>query len=135
MRKREHWRALALGIRVERVRLDVGLVFKKPIENINGLPDTTRNEVREERDVGVRHVVIANAAVPSVADVIFRKQVLLVQIPAGSVSGGGLSRAPVLWERKKVIGIYDRCNGLFEFRFRDVPLIDPGILPAVDISY
>lgn len=44
---------LPLGIGVENVRLDVAFVFEQAVQDIDGLPDAARDEVAEERYIGV----------------------------------------------------------------------------------
>ena len=53
------------------VRLKVGLVIQQPIQDIDRLIYPARNEVTEQRNVGVGHVVISNAAKPAVSQMVF----------------------------------------------------------------
>lgn len=73
--------ALRLGIALDRIGLNVGEVLEQAVEKINRLPDPAGDEVGEQGDVGVGDMIVANAAIPSVADVVLGEQVLLVQIP------------------------------------------------------
>jgi hypothetical protein len=79
---------LPLGIGVENVRLDVAFVLEQPVKDIDGLSDAARDEVAEERYVGVGYMVVADAAV---ADVVFGDEVLLVEIPARPIGRGVFS--------------------------------------------
>lgn len=51
--KTENRGALCLGITMNGVGLEVGSVVEEAVENVNRLPDATRNEVAEEGDVGI----------------------------------------------------------------------------------
>jgi hypothetical protein len=48
----KHGRALPLNVGVETVGLDVALIIKQAVEDLDCLPDPTGNEVRDERDIG-----------------------------------------------------------------------------------
>jgi hypothetical protein len=76
--QREYGRVLSLCVGVERVRLNFALVFEEAIKNVDGFPDTTWDEVAEQRDVAVGDVIVANAAVSAVADVILGEQILFI---------------------------------------------------------
>jgi len=80
---------------VEHVGLDVRRVLRQAVEDVDGLPHAARDEVAEQRDVGVRHVVVGDAAVAAIADVALREQVVLVQVPLRAVGRGALQIAPV----------------------------------------
>jgi response regulator of citrate/malate metabolism len=62
VRKAEHRRVLSLRISVESVGLDVAFVVQQSVENVDRLPNTTRNEVTEQRDIHVRNVVVLFSA-------------------------------------------------------------------------
>ena len=67
--QREYRRVLSLWIGMEREWLNFTLVFERAIKNVHGFPDAAWNEVAELRDVTIGDVIIADAAVPAVADV------------------------------------------------------------------
>ena len=67
----EHWKILPLSIGMQRVRLDVGLIVHQAIENVDRFPDAARNEVAEQRDVGIGNMVVADATVSAIPDVVF----------------------------------------------------------------
>ena len=73
------------------VRLDIALVLEQPIQDIDGLPDAAWNEMAEEGDVVVGHMVVADAAIAAVANMVLGDEVLLVQIPARSIGRGVLA--------------------------------------------
>ena len=58
--------ALRLGIAMQNVRLDVRFVLGQAIKNVDGLPGATRDEMREQRDVGVADVIVGDTAIASV---------------------------------------------------------------------
>ena len=76
--------------------LNVRFVFGQAIENVDGLPGTTRNEMREQRDVGVADVILGHAAITSVANVTLRQQVVFVQVPLGAIGRSPLGIAPIM---------------------------------------
>lgn len=55
---------------------------------MNRFPNAARDEVAEQGDVHVRNVVVADAAVAAVTDMIFREQILLVKVPLRSICRG-----------------------------------------------
>jgi len=57
---------------------------------MNRFPNATSNETAEQGDVGIGDVVIADAAPPAVADVIFTEEVVFVDIPLRPVGRGPL---------------------------------------------
>jgi hypothetical protein len=67
-RQGEHRRRLALRIRVHRGRLDVGLVRQQALDQVHRLPHATGDEPGEQRHVGVRDVVVGDAAHAAVSD-------------------------------------------------------------------
>ena len=123
---------LPLGVGMDRVRLDVRPVLQQPIQDVDRLPHAARDEVAEQRHVGVRDVIVADAAVPAVADVVLGEQVLLVEVPLHAVRRGVLPRAPELREREAIVRVDQGGDGLVEVLLGDVPLIDPRDLPAVE---
>lgn len=80
MRKRKDWEVLALRVSMDRVRLDVGLVFHEPINNVYCLPDPTRDEVREKQNILVAHVVIGNPSKPPITNMFLGQQIFFGQV-------------------------------------------------------
>ncbi len=70
---------LPLRVGVDGVRLDVGGVLQQAIDDVDRLPDTARNEVAEQRDVRIGHVVVGDAAVAAIRDVVRGEQILVVE--------------------------------------------------------
>ena len=89
-----------------------------------------QNEVAEECDVHVGDVVVADPTVSSVLDVVFRQQVLLVQIPLRPVSRRAFAAPPVFRQRELVVGVDDLHNRLVEALLRDVAQVQLGDLLA-----
>lgn len=96
------------------------------------MPSCTPHGIKcpEDRDVHVGDMVVANAAIPAVADVVLRQQVLFVQAPLGPVRGHALAAAPVFRQRKLVVRVDDLHDRLVEPLFRDVMQVQPGHLLA-----
>jgi hypothetical protein len=69
--------ALRLRVAMQGIRLDVRLVIDQAAKDIH-LIDAARNEMAEQSNVFVGHMVIADAAVAAIPNVIFRQKVLLM---------------------------------------------------------
>ena len=124
-------RALSLRIGMQGVGLDFGLIFEQTIQNINRFPYSARNEMAEERDVGIGDMVIPDPAITAVAKVIFREQILFIEIPLRAVGGSALARAPMFRQGEPIIAVNNLGNGCLQILLRDVALIDPGDLPPI----
>jgi hypothetical protein len=73
MSKGENRFRLALRVRAERVGLYVAFVLEQSVQDVDRFPDATRDEVTEESNVCVGDMVVTDAAVADVTDVIFRE--------------------------------------------------------------
>lgn len=73
----EYKRRLALRIGVYGRRLDVGGVLQQPFEDVDRLPDSARDEVAEQSDIGVRDVVVGDTTEASIADRVLSQQAVL----------------------------------------------------------
>ena len=80
---------------MQNVGLYVRFVLGQAIENIDRLPSSTRDEMREQRDVVIADVIVGDTALTSVADVALRQQIVFVQVPLGAVGGGPFGIAPI----------------------------------------
>ena len=94
MRQAKHGGALRLRIAMHRLWSDRGVFFGKHIQNVRALPDPTGDEVTEERDVGIRDMIIADSPITTIANMIFGQQVLLVHLPLGAIGGSAFAGAP-----------------------------------------
>jgi hypothetical protein len=56
---------LALGIGMDGIGLDIGLVFAQAIENVDRLPHPTGNEVTEESNVRIGDMVVPISTAPN----------------------------------------------------------------------
>ena len=90
----EHRQRLALGVGVDGVRLDVGLVAQQPIDDVDGFPRPALHEMTEQRDVGVGHEPHRQPAIAAVADVGLGEQVVLPGVDLRAVDGDDLPVAP-----------------------------------------
>lgn len=131
MRQREDGFGLSLRIGVENVGLNVAFILEQAVEDVDCLPDAARDEMAEQSDVGIGDMVVADTAVSSVTDVILREKILLVQIPSCAIGGSVFARSPQSGNREVVIGVDNCRDGLIQSVLGDVPLIDPGNLPAI----
>ena len=98
------------------------------------LPGAASGKPAEERDVKIGYQVIADAAVPAIADVILRHQVLRREIPFCSVPGSGFAEAPHLGQFALAIPVDDRRNGLVQLFLGHMPLVDEGHLAAIQAA-
>lgn len=101
----DRWTALRLRIAVDRIRFDVGTVLDQAVEDVDGFMNAARDELAEQRDVHVGHVVVADPAVSAITNVVFGQQVLLVQAPLGAVRRRALAAAPVFRQRELVVRV------------------------------
>ena len=85
MRQPKHQRALALGIGMEYVGLDVRRILQETIENVDGFPYPTWDKVAEQCDVRVRDVIVSDPAIPPIANMVFRQQVLFIEVPLHAI--------------------------------------------------
>jgi hypothetical protein len=85
MSKPKYWSALSLRVGVKSVRLDVRFILEQAIQDVDSLPYSARDKVTEQSYVGIGNVVVAQSAIASIADVILREEILLVEIPLGPV--------------------------------------------------
>ena len=113
------------------VGLDLRLVLEQAIQNINCFPDPAWNEMTEERDVGIGDMVIPDPAIAAVTNVIFREQILFIEIPLGAVGGSALARALMLRQGEPIVTVNNFGNGFLQILLREVALIDPGDLPPI----
>src|SRR5690348_17018895 len=82
----------------------------------------------EEQDIHVADMVIGNAPIPSISDVLLCQQILLRQLILCAISGGPLFFTSVVRERVAVEAIDDSAQGGIELLRRDMPPIDVGNL-------
>jgi len=54
------------------VGLNLRGVVQESVEDIHRFPNTAGNEVTEQRDVGIGNVIVADAAVAPIANVVLR---------------------------------------------------------------
>ncbi len=91
----EYREILRLCIAMHGIRPDIRAVLDEAIEDVDRLIRAARYEATEQCDVFVGHVVVADATVTTVTDVIFGQDVLLVHAPFGAVGRGRPTRAPI----------------------------------------
>ncbi|MCY1176778.1 hypothetical protein D9M73_170620 [compost metagenome] len=76
--QREDRVTLGLGVPVNRVRPDVRFIGHQPVEDVDALIGTAGNEMAEQRDELVRHMVVADAAVAAITNMVLGQEVLLI---------------------------------------------------------
>jgi hypothetical protein len=130
-----HRRTLRLGVAVEHVRLDVGRVLRQAVEDVDGFPHAARDEVAEQRDVGVRDMVVGDSAVAAIADVALCEQIVLVEVPLRAVGRGTLRVAPIAWQLKLVVAVDDVADRRLQLLGADLALIDEGDLARADVAF
>lgn len=102
---------MCLSIAVDRVGLNVREILQKTIQQVNCLPDATRNEMREQSNVGVGDMVVADSPIASIADMAFGEQVLLIDIPLRAIHRGTFACSPAFWKSELVVGINHHTDG------------------------
>ena len=70
VRQREDRVTLGLGVPVNRVRSNVRFVGHQPVKDVDALIGAAGNEMAEQRDELVRYMVVADTAVPTIADMV-----------------------------------------------------------------
>jgi len=81
---------LALGIGVQGLRLRNRSIALEKVENVVALPGATGDEIGEEGDVGAGDMIVADATVATVANMLFGEQIMLVQLPLCAIGAGAL---------------------------------------------
>ena len=66
MRQTKYRSTLCLRVAMNGLRPDRGIFLRKHIQNVRTLPDPTRDEVTEERDVGIRDMIIADSPITAI---------------------------------------------------------------------
>src|ERR1700751_1195206 len=115
--------ALALCIGMNRVRLNLGLIFMQEVQNIVTFPRSACRKTAHEGDVVVRNQVVADAAIAAVADVVFGRQRLWIQIPLHAIGRSRLSESPEPLEWEFDVSINDGGYSLIQASFRNMSLI------------
>src|SRR5579871_1698983 len=104
--------ALRLGVSMHRFWSNRRRLFLKHIENVGAFPDAAWDKMTEQGNVGIRDMVIPNAAITPIADMIFSQQVLFIHLPLGTIGRGTLAGAPVGGQMKPIVGRNDPANRL-----------------------
>src|SRR5258708_22500389 len=118
---------------MNRVRLNLGLIFLQEVENIVTFQRSACGKTAHEGDVVVRNQVVADAAIAAVADVVFGHQRLWIQIPLHAIGRSRLSKSPEPLEWEPDVGVYDDGDCLIQTGFCNVPLIDEGEFESIQI--
>lgn len=63
-------------------------------KGVNRFPYPTGDEVREEGDVSIRNMMISNATIPPVTNVIFRKEIVFIGLELAAIGSGALPSTP-----------------------------------------
>ena len=88
---------LPLRVGMHGVGLDTELAaLQETFDDVNGLPDTRRNEVAEHSDVVVGHMPIGDGAHLSVPEMVPRQQVLLIEVVLRAVGRNRVTVASYL---------------------------------------
>lgn len=84
----------------------------------------------EQRDVHVRDVVVPDAAVAAIAQVVLGQQVLFVDVPLCAVRRRALAGTPELRQGEPVEGVDHLEDRLVQTLLRHVVQVEPGHLLA-----
>ena len=116
--------ALTLSIGMERVGLDRGAVPYQPVQDVDRLPDTARDEGGKQCNVAVGDVVIGDTAISAIADVLGADEIVFTQRNMSAIGDCRPPSAPELWQGKAGIGVDQVGCCRFEFSRVDVLSID-----------
>src|SRR5690348_6277324 len=111
---------------MQRIRPRFLVILLKDVENEGPFPHPTGNEVAEASNIIVRHMIVPDATIPPIADVVLREEILLIHLPLGSVGRGMFARPPEPGEIEAVIRMDDEPDRFIQVLDSDMALIDPG---------
>src|SRR5574337_187801 len=94
MRQSKDWFTLPLGVGVDGVRLQVGMVAHQSVQDIDGLPHPAGDEATKQGNVGVGNMMVGDPSISAVADMPLSQQVVLHEFDMGTVDDSGFSLAP-----------------------------------------
>ena len=92
--------ALALGVGMKRVGLDLRPVLQQPIKDVDRLPHAAGDEAGEQGDVAIGDVVVSDAAIAAVANVPGAHEIILAQLDVRAVGDRRAAAAPMPWQRE-----------------------------------
>ena len=116
------------------VRLDLRLVLHQSINDIDSFPDPTGDEVREEQDIQVAHMVVGDASKPTITDMLLCQQVLFCQIVLRPISSSSLARSPTQRKRTPMEAVDDITKRSLQLFCCHMTTIEPGQRLTVDLS-
>jgi hypothetical protein len=127
----EHGFALALGVSMQSVGLDLRLVLQQPIGDMDGFPHASGDEAGEQRDVIVGDVivgdvVVGDAAIGAIADVLGTDETVLPQLDVGAVGNGGTPASPMPGQVEAGLLVDDVDHGRLQLVGVDVLRVDPA---------
>src|SRR5208337_4510100 len=104
--------ALALGISVKRVGLDLRAVFHQRVKDMDGFPHAAGDEAGEQGDVGICDVVVSDAAITAVADVPGADEIVLPELDVRAVGDRCATTAPMPGQRETdvLVDHVDHCR-------------------------
>src|SRR6266508_2690643 len=112
--------------------LDAGLMWFQDIQQVVAFPGTTRDQIDHQGNIGAGEQVEADRTIATIADMLLRKQILLVEFPLGAINRGMAQRPPGLRQRTALIRRDKALNGGVQLLFGNMILIDPADLPAIE---
>jgi len=60
---------------MQRIGLDIRGILEQAIQDIDRLPHPAWDKVAEQRHIGICHVIIADAAIAAITNMIFRQKI------------------------------------------------------------
>src|SRR5260370_40452918 len=124
VRQSKNRQVLPLSIRVDGGRGDVRAIAYQAVENMHRLPDRAGDELREEHDIHITHMMVGNAPEPSIADVLLCQQILLRQLILRSINGGPFLLTPIVREGVAIEAINNIPQRRIQLLDRDMPPVD-----------
>ncbi len=115
-----------MGIGMEGVGLERGLVFEQAIEDVHRFPDTAGNEVAEQRDIGITDMVVGDATKTAIADMPRAQQIVFAQLHMRTIRNRRAPTAPEKGQLEPRVGVDHIPQSGFQFCGRDVLGIEPS---------
>ena len=107
--------------------------MQEAVQDVHRFPHPTGNKAAEQGDIGIGHVVVADASPPTVPQMVLAQEVLFIDVPLGAIRSRPLARAPEFREEEAIIPVDHAHIGVEEFLLGDMALIDVSDLEAIEV--
>src|ERR1700733_3803275 len=93
---------------------------------MDGFPDAARDEAGEQSDIAVGNVVVGDATIGSIANVLRAQEIVLAQLYVRAVGDGGMAASPMSGQREARVLVDDVDHCGLQFVDVDVLRVDPA---------